>query len=307
MSSASSSVSLSDAVLVGDLKAALRSTLDQRGTLDDIRAKLRAEIFNAMDDHDLPKPKLCNENLFINELIREYFEYNKYNHTLSVFLAETGQPIEKPFPRSYMTHSLHLAESERSSQLPLLYSIVALLQKDIKEAQKVEEKTPSYSIRLSEHSSSLASLSSLLASSSPSSSSSFCASLSSSLSSPLSSTMSLSSFASSSFLVSSISSTSSSSPSSFLSSVTASASLSSASISFLSSSNSISFPLSSSAQTKVASAPSFCSSSVSVSVTQSASLPSSSLFNMSTSCSPNSCLSHAIDDMPAPIVISSTP
>lgn len=34
----------------------------------------------------MPKPKLSNENLIINELIREYFEYNGYRHALSVFL-----------------------------------------------------------------------------------------------------------------------------------------------------------------------------------------------------------------------------
>jgi hypothetical protein len=34
----------------------------------------------------VPKPKLSNENLIINELIREYFEYNGYRHALSVFL-----------------------------------------------------------------------------------------------------------------------------------------------------------------------------------------------------------------------------
>lgn len=39
---------------------------------------------------DVPKPKLSNENLIINELIREYFEYNGYRHALSVFLPGTG-------------------------------------------------------------------------------------------------------------------------------------------------------------------------------------------------------------------------
>lgn len=36
------------------------------------------------------------ENAVINELIREYLEFNGYHHTLSVFLPESGHPEEQP-------------------------------------------------------------------------------------------------------------------------------------------------------------------------------------------------------------------
>jgi len=88
----------------------LKDTLQARGSLDQIRARVRSEIFAALDDQvgvpicptvrrytkthrpsceaeqTVPKPKLSNENLIINELIREYLEYNGYRHALSVFL-----------------------------------------------------------------------------------------------------------------------------------------------------------------------------------------------------------------------------
>ena len=38
---------------------------------------------------------MSHENLIINELIREYLDYNQYKHTLSVLLPETGQPAER--------------------------------------------------------------------------------------------------------------------------------------------------------------------------------------------------------------------
>lgn len=34
-----------------------------------------------------PRPSLSNENLLINELIREYLAFNKYKYTESVLLA----------------------------------------------------------------------------------------------------------------------------------------------------------------------------------------------------------------------------
>ena len=33
------------------------------------------------------KPSLSNENMLINELIREYLEFNKYKYTLSVLMT----------------------------------------------------------------------------------------------------------------------------------------------------------------------------------------------------------------------------
>ena len=76
-----------------DLKNVLRETLESKGVLGEIRAKIRAEIFTALDaDTGAGKPKLSNENLIINEMIREYLEYNKYYNTLSVLMSESGQP-----------------------------------------------------------------------------------------------------------------------------------------------------------------------------------------------------------------------
>jgi lisH domain-containing protein FOPNL len=82
-----------------ELKAVLKDTLDKKGVLSKIKAEIRAEIFTALDSDTVPKPKLSNENMLINELIREYLHYNHYNHALSVFLHESGQPTEPPFDK----------------------------------------------------------------------------------------------------------------------------------------------------------------------------------------------------------------
>ncbi|KAF1772170.1 G-protein beta WD-40 repeat [Phytophthora cactorum] len=125
------------------------------GLLDQIKARIRAEIFAALDDQDVPKPKLSNENLIINELIREYFEYNGYRHALFGFLtrleafsldegracedaANSGQPAEKPFDRQFLSSELNVTEDPRFTHVPLLYSIAASLQQKRNQEQQRE-------------------------------------------------------------------------------------------------------------------------------------------------------------------------
>jgi lisH domain-containing protein FOPNL len=108
---------------------ALRETLERRGVLGELRASLRSEVFAAMDDADDARPPLTNENLLINELIREYLAFNQYKHTLAVFLPETGQP-EEPLKRSFVAQQTHLPvhvaprPTGAGDDLPLLYSLL---------------------------------------------------------------------------------------------------------------------------------------------------------------------------------------
>lgn len=106
---------------IEDMKNVLKDTLEERGVLSELRAKLRMEIFNSLNDKPVDKPKLSNENLVINELIREYLIFNNYAHTLSVFLPETGQPERPPFDRAYVTKRLNIQEDNKTKELPLLY------------------------------------------------------------------------------------------------------------------------------------------------------------------------------------------
>lgn len=106
---------------IDDMKTVLKEALEERGVLSELRAKLRAEIFNSLNDKPYDRPKLSNENLIINELIREYLIFNNYTHALSVFLPEAGQPDRPPFDRSYITKKLNIQEDNKSRELPLLY------------------------------------------------------------------------------------------------------------------------------------------------------------------------------------------
>ena len=106
-----------------ELKEILKDSLESKGTLNGIRARIRAEIFNTLNDRPGETQKLSQENMIINELIREYLEFNGMNYSLSVFLPEAGQPEQKPFNRDFITRKLKIVEDESSREIPLLYSL----------------------------------------------------------------------------------------------------------------------------------------------------------------------------------------
>ncbi|XP_012974061.1 centrosomal protein 20 isoform X1 [Mesocricetus auratus] len=109
---------------VAELKAVLKDTLEKRGVLGHLKARIRAEVFNALDDDHEPRPSLSHENLLINELIREYLEFNKYKFTASVLIAESGQPIV-PLDRQFLIRELNAFEDSKDNSIPLLYGILA--------------------------------------------------------------------------------------------------------------------------------------------------------------------------------------
>lgn len=66
--------------------------------------QVRAEVYHLLEggEDDMPHPPLCNDNLLMNELIRDYLKYNGYSNALNVFLAESGQPNDKALSRPFL-------------------------------------------------------------------------------------------------------------------------------------------------------------------------------------------------------------
>ncbi|XP_033887651.2 centrosomal protein 20-like [Acipenser ruthenus] len=116
---------------IAELKSALKETLQSRGVLGQLKARIRAEVFNALDDQSESRPALSHENLLINELIREYLEFNKYRYTGSVLTAESGQPVV-PLDRQFMANELNVVEDPSSKSVPLLYGMLAHFLNDSK-------------------------------------------------------------------------------------------------------------------------------------------------------------------------------
>ncbi|XP_042197015.1 lisH domain-containing protein FOPNL isoform X1 [Callorhinchus milii] len=109
---------------INELKNVLKETLEKRGVLGQLKARIRAEVFSALDDQSEPRPPLSHENLLINELVREYLEYNKYKYTASVLAAEAGQP-EIALDRQFLLNELNVVEDSCAKTVPILYGILA--------------------------------------------------------------------------------------------------------------------------------------------------------------------------------------
>ncbi|XP_068607437.1 centrosomal protein 20 [Brachionichthys hirsutus] len=109
---------------VNELKCAIKGTLESSGVLGQLKARIRAEVFSALENQREPRPTLSHENLIINQLILEYLEFNKYRYTASVLSAESGQP-KVPLDRQFLANELKVSEDSSSKSVPLLYGLVS--------------------------------------------------------------------------------------------------------------------------------------------------------------------------------------
>lgn len=108
---------------IQELTAALRDHLESKGVLDQVRATLRAEVFATIHDKASPAPRPSNENYLLNELIREYLEFNHYAHSASTFEAESGND-KTPLDRAFLGRQLGVAETDETRGAPLLCALV---------------------------------------------------------------------------------------------------------------------------------------------------------------------------------------
>lgn len=71
----------------------------------DPTSQVRAEVFHTLEGgtgEDMLRVPLCNDNLLINELVRDYLSYNGYSNALSVFMTESGQPKDGALDRAFL-------------------------------------------------------------------------------------------------------------------------------------------------------------------------------------------------------------
>lgn len=98
------------------------SAMKESGKFGKVSAEIRATIYKILtkDMEYRRSTPVCRENLVINELIREYLQFNGFENTLSVFVPETGQPSD-PMNREFLAHNLGLFPKD---QMPLMNTLV---------------------------------------------------------------------------------------------------------------------------------------------------------------------------------------
>ena len=114
-----------------DLCKTVTQSLRENGFLDKMSADVRKEILeiltNERKNHQL-SPELSAENFVINELIKEYLEWNGFNKTSDVLSLESGQPKQR-VSRSELENTMNIQSGENSAKIPLLYSIISSVRK----------------------------------------------------------------------------------------------------------------------------------------------------------------------------------
>ena len=109
----------------------MKESLINKGILNEIKAHMRQEIYNILDndnDNDInQKPKLTKENIIINELIKEYFNFNGFKFSSNVLQSEVGQ-TNNNLNRNDIIRELNIIENENNKNKPILYTILSGLQ-----------------------------------------------------------------------------------------------------------------------------------------------------------------------------------
>ncbi len=115
-----------------DFFEAVKDSLEERGVLDKLSAEIRSHVLQILKSEDQGQGTenkdifKTSENFLINELIKEYLEWNKLKHTQAVLVAETGHPKES-LTRRELEESLHVKTGPNAQQVPLLYTLVSAL------------------------------------------------------------------------------------------------------------------------------------------------------------------------------------
>ena len=114
-----------------DLYKSVKESLKEKGFLDKMSAEVRTEILQVLKGEQRrhnPPAELSTDNFVINELIKEYLEWNHYNQTSDVLSLETGQPRQR-ISRDDLENTINIKCGENSSKIPLLYSLISNIRK----------------------------------------------------------------------------------------------------------------------------------------------------------------------------------
>jgi hypothetical protein len=113
-----------------DLISAVQDALKRRGVYSKVKATIRAEVFNVLEDKTVPLPNKPQDVFVASELIKEFLILFKLNNTLSVFCEEMGQPSEMTFDRELIGAELGLNTLGTDPKIPLLIMLIEYLKRN---------------------------------------------------------------------------------------------------------------------------------------------------------------------------------
>ena len=106
----------------------VEKALKDNGVLEHLACQVRVEILQVLKSSlkVTQEKKVIAEttnNFLINELIKEYLEFNGYKHSADILSVESGQPTKR-VERNDLENALKIHTGPNAKQVPLLYSMV---------------------------------------------------------------------------------------------------------------------------------------------------------------------------------------
>jgi lisH domain-containing protein FOPNL len=124
-----------------DLVNAVKEALNRRGVISSLKARIRAEVFHALEDKSIPPPQRPNDVYIANEIIRDFLITMKLDSTLSVLSEEIGQSAEVPVNRELIGGEIGLNTISCDKNTPLLMLLIQHFIKQ-KQASMLEDMRP---------------------------------------------------------------------------------------------------------------------------------------------------------------------
>lgn len=101
-----------------DLKSAVRDALERKGVIKDIRARLRASVFNCLEDRSTPSSANKSKDLYMStELVRDFLVSMGLSSTLAVFCQELGETSEINSDREFIAGELGFSISSQDEEV----------------------------------------------------------------------------------------------------------------------------------------------------------------------------------------------
>ncbi|CAH2105848.1 unnamed protein product [Euphydryas editha] len=123
-----------------ELLDAIKNLLRKSGHLNKFQAEMRAKVTEVLQERQISlnpgfkssgAPQPNDEVLLVNELVKEYLEWNGYLYTASVMSSEAALPNVKK-TRAELCSEVGVKDDEKSATLPLLSNIIAAYTERIK-------------------------------------------------------------------------------------------------------------------------------------------------------------------------------
>ena len=118
-------------IMESEFAGVVEKALKDKGVLEQLSCQVRAEILQILKSPLVVRQEKLeieenSTNFIINELIKEYLDYNELKHSADILSVESGQPLKR-VSRIDLEKTLKIHTGPNAKQVPLLYSIIANL------------------------------------------------------------------------------------------------------------------------------------------------------------------------------------